>query len=144
MRSLGGRVFTFRTEPIDAAARSAYLRREVRNWAGFLAPRRLIELAVAFVILLVVASFLIGNLRPVPGDWVRGAICAGGITGLGFVLAWAIAWHVRRRYPRLIAGLPLACPACTYDLAGLEPAPDGCTVCPECGGAWRMLAPCGD
>jgi hypothetical protein len=28
------------------------------------------------------------------------------------------------------------CGACAFDLAGLEAAEDGCTVCPECGAAW--------
>ncbi len=30
------------------------------------------------------------------------------------------------------------CPACQYELTALEPEADGCTVCPECGGAWRL------
>jgi len=30
------------------------------------------------------------------------------------------------------------CPQCWYDLVGLEPEADGCTVCPECGTAWRL------
>lgn len=30
------------------------------------------------------------------------------------------------------------CPACAYRIAGVPPEPDGCTVCPECGAAWRM------
>ena len=31
------------------------------------------------------------------------------------------------------------CPACIYDLAGCPVAEeDGCTVCPECGAAWRL------
>ncbi len=31
------------------------------------------------------------------------------------------------------------CPSCAYPLEGLRPDPeDGCTVCPECGGAWRL------
>jgi hypothetical protein len=30
------------------------------------------------------------------------------------------------------------CAACGYDLHGLTPEPDGCTVCPECGAAWRL------
>lgn len=31
------------------------------------------------------------------------------------------------------------CPSCAYLLKGLPADPaDGCTVCPECGGAWRL------
>lgn len=30
------------------------------------------------------------------------------------------------------------CAACAFDLSGLAPEPDGCTVCPECGGAWDL------
>jgi hypothetical protein len=29
------------------------------------------------------------------------------------------------------------CASCAYDLGAVEPEPDGCTVCPECGAAWR-------
>lgn len=30
------------------------------------------------------------------------------------------------------------CPACQYSLVAIDPEQDGATVCPECGGAWRM------
>ena len=30
------------------------------------------------------------------------------------------------------------CGSCLYDLQGLDSEPDGCVVCPECGGAWRL------
>ena len=30
------------------------------------------------------------------------------------------------------------CGACLYELQGLIPESDGCVVCPECGGAWRL------
>jgi hypothetical protein len=30
------------------------------------------------------------------------------------------------------------CPSCSYPIATLPPAEDGCIVCPECGGAWRQ------
>jgi hypothetical protein len=29
------------------------------------------------------------------------------------------------------------CPACGYDIASARVEEDGCTVCPECGGAWK-------
>lgn len=30
------------------------------------------------------------------------------------------------------------CPACRYDMRGLESEEDACTLCPECGAAWDM------
>ncbi len=30
------------------------------------------------------------------------------------------------------------CASCGYDLSGLKAEEDGCTVCPECGAAWRL------
>jgi hypothetical protein len=30
------------------------------------------------------------------------------------------------------------CPSCTYRLFDIEEEADGCTVCPECGGAWKL------
>ena len=32
----------------------------------------------------------------------------------------------------------MQCLACNYELVGVPPEPDGCTVCPECGAAWRL------
>lgn len=44
----------------------------------------------------------------------------------------AIAHHVRIRIAR-----DRECPVCAYPLDGLEPEEDHCTVCAECGAAWR-------
>jgi hypothetical protein len=30
------------------------------------------------------------------------------------------------------------CPSCAHGIGKIPPAPDGCTVCPECAAAWRM------
>ncbi|MFI4898269.1 MAG: hypothetical protein ACIARR_10635 [Phycisphaerales bacterium JB059] len=32
------------------------------------------------------------------------------------------------------------CRGCAFELEGVEAEPDGCVVCPECGGAWRLAA----
>lgn len=43
--------------------------------------------------------------------------------------------------PRPIIGAMLRqwlCPACAYSLRTVPPADDGCRVCPECGGAWKI------
>jgi hypothetical protein len=47
---------------------------------------------------------------------------------------------LRTRAP-VIAAIELSnnrCPSCGYDLEAQGPQSDGCTVCPECGGAWQM------
>ena len=31
------------------------------------------------------------------------------------------------------------CASCRYDLAQIEVDADGCTVCPECGAAWKIV-----
>lgn len=50
---------------------------------------------------------------------------------------------LRQRGP-MIASLELShgrCPSCGYDLRPQPAHPDGCTVCPECGAAWRLGQP---
>jgi hypothetical protein len=66
------------------------------------------------------------------------------ITFLGLLAYGALAsaflggrWLFLRRGVRLLLRDRL-CPACGYRLSGIAPADDGCTVCPECGAAWRF------
>ncbi|MHC4970587.1 MAG: hypothetical protein ACYTF4_18500 [Planctomycetota bacterium] len=51
----------------------------------------------------------------------------------------------RAKYVSRVASVMLAhcrCPHCGYDLHGLgSDEADGCTVCPECGCAWRLARP---
>lgn len=30
------------------------------------------------------------------------------------------------------------CPSCGYSISEISPQDDGCTICPECGAAWRL------
>ena len=46
--------------------------------------------------------------------------------------------RLRRRLDTERAELPPACAACAYDLSGAPVEDDGCTVCSECGAAWRL------
>lgn len=61
--------------------------------------------------------------------------------GVGFT--WC-GWNLLTQFhgsPRKVGRVLLAhrrCVQCAYDLAGCKPDPDGCTVCPECGSAWRL------
>jgi hypothetical protein len=62
------------------------------------------------------------------------------IPGLWIISDFAVLSRYRPRYARARrrAALELGlCPWCYYRLNG-EADPDGLTVCPECGGAWRM------
>ena len=70
---------------------------------------------------------------------------AGAIAGVAACgLACIGILHLRLAELRSqLVGLPPVCLACTRDLTGVPPQDDGCTVCPECGAAWR-LAPKSD
>lgn len=90
------------------------------------------------------------------GLWIVGATVIGGLLlfskhwrfGIvgGAFFVWG-AWHVitgRSRLPERDAGARTEallavrrCPSCAYSLHG-GPESDGCTVCPECGAAWRL------
>lgn len=56
--------------------------------------------------------------------------------GGGIRAARMASRDIARQYVR--AGL---CPSCGYRLPDVPPDPDGCRVCPECGGAWRAPPP---
>lgn len=67
-------------------------------------------------------------------SWILGFLAIIGLLRLVWVLD-------RRRDLRerlQLQSLPHACLACGYELDGLSVEPDGCTVCPECGSAWRF------
>ena len=53
------------------------------------------------------------------------------------LLIYKVTWRspINGRDSLLTSGI---CPACAYWIAGVPPESDGCTVCPECGAAWRM------
>ncbi len=70
------------------------------------------------------------------------ALVAGSVllVALGpLILAVIVLNHLARlsvaREVRLVSAI---CPACAYSLTSSTPHDDGCTVCPECGGAWRL------
>jgi len=63
-------------------------------------------------------------------------VCVAALTAILIYRSLA-----RQKMTPFIVGAFLAerrCPACGYDLAGAAPADDGCTVCPECGAAWKL------
>ena len=79
-----------------------------------------------FGVLLVVTLSL--QLRT-PALWVLFA----GVVGL-YILFGAFPTRSLRPIMRSLG----ICWSCGYDIRALVPEHDGCTVCPECGAAWRL------
>lgn len=56
-------------------------------------------------------------------------------------LAWIVWWRTYRWLTTLgcLRALVSAgfCGSCGYSIAGISAQSDGCTICPECGAAWR-------
>lgn len=80
----------------------------------------------------------------VEGDRSGARICALGvfIFGVAFVVFampwWWVFWRTRWMPAALESRLSARrCAACRYSLPE-EPQADGCTVCPECGAAWKL------
>jgi|GEM_PF-2351175 len=48
-----------------------------------------------------------------------------------------VYWRSREHGMRAILRVG-RCPSCLYELDGVPTEADGCTVCPECGGAWGI------
>jgi hypothetical protein len=94
----------------------------------------------------VVALYVVFLTNTAEKKFSSGAVIAGiaAIVALGWVIPnfmlwwqfWKIEWLPDviewRRSHRL-------CGACRYPLTN-APDPDGCTVCPECGAAWKLAA----
>jgi len=73
-----------------------------------------------------------------PFQFLGGCIALPKAAVLGFATASCIEPY---KQGKLQAFLHLGlCPTCDAPLKGYVPDPDGCTVCPECGAAWRLPA----
>jgi len=79
-------------------------------------------------------------------QWIRPVITSRVVEALAFLVPFFAAVYCLRGIDRRgkaarvrVALLKIGrCPSCGYALAGVEAEPDGCRVCPECGGAWRV------
>lgn len=73
----------------------------------------------------------------VPGPPMLRAIIMGVAPFLLLpLLMYAVIRGARHRICRIIVRHG-HCASCGYSLREIDAAPDGCTVCPECGSAWR-------
>lgn len=98
--------------------------------------RQRVIFAVIFASLLLQAVRLVSS--PIPVMVTNLALAVAFTAFVWFLVLpavrhrlWSRDWKARYK----AAG---HCPACQYDLRGLEAEADGCTICPECGGAWAM------
>jgi hypothetical protein len=64
----------------------------------------------------------------------------GGMIGVFplYLVTWVAAQLIHVPVAIRICVKNGICSACGYSIKGLEPQDDGCTVCPECGAAWRF------
>lgn len=97
----------------------------------------------------VLVGLFIGGATYLLGDLVLGPLDRRGVVVAAMLAAAATgyaAFRLSAKPPLFEAVAQLLsdcrlCVVCGYDLAGLKPQADGCTVCPECGGAWRLRSP---
>jgi hypothetical protein len=111
--------------------------------ATLTSPRYLFGAALVFVLLTVPAPWLalhswrteVSEVNRILFDAAVGAFAA-----LGFLIAWRMERAFIRRQLPIEMLRERRCPSCGYHLTGVLPADDECTVCPECGAAWRCDA----
>lgn len=109
------------------------LRREVRSANGpmrFFAGSLLIAVGV-------LQFFVYLTTQPTPG-WSKYNML---IFGAVFLYFGMVQFRNLGDKPYMVARalrLRHRCGTCAYDLSGCTPELDGCTICPECGSAWRI------
>lgn len=96
--------------------------------------------ALAGLVVIVIAVF---NMLTKPGvGWFVGVMVIASCIMLGISITHPR--RMRRQIIKLRSELKRTlsetrlCPGCRYDLYSVAIADDGCTICPECGGAWRV------
>ncbi len=108
--------------------------------------RRMLVLRATFVVIMVTICMANVFLDQVCRPLNLGVVIQGGLRGLsllpvilGFI--WLSRSSARLQLMAMIDTLlrQRRCPRCGYDLRELPVSdPDGCIICPECGGAWRL------
>lgn len=112
-------------------------RAAIRNVSAGIAARVItgVLLGVIFAVVMYVATLrLIG-----PADH-RAAWSLGILMGLAAAFGGFCLGRPRPRFEngREMLSRCQLCVVCAYDLRRTRPSEDGCVVCAECGGAWRL------
>ena len=116
------------------------LQREVerREWAH----RRFFGLKNTTVVVIGITPVLLSALvilflHDSGSDAIRNSATGVSVAGMAVISAVGIAGR-----PKSVVVAVLLehrrCPACMYDLTGCPIGEDACTMCPECGAAWRL------
>lgn len=103
-----------------------------RLWSGQTAAHGLV---VLFVLPFVITAVVIAINQPY-GVLILLATLGPPLILLGIVIATGRLDPRREEFETVKAAR--GCPACLYSLEGCREEADGCTICPECGAAWRM------
>lgn len=88
---------------------------------------------------LVLMGYIAGGGSPFERQtWVAFPVIIVTFVGTATIVAW---WRANWSDGRTAKSSCLAaciCPSCGYQLTEIPRQADGCTVCPECGAAWRL------
>lgn len=133
----------------DPRIRAVVMRRSVAEaWiTSRTPPHQAINVIFAVVAAVVLAAFWYTAFTGGPprgGAWVLVAIGAIALLGFGPGIKLFMRPHARARRQSVLEdlrNLPPHCAGCWYPLNDVPTASDGCTVCPECGAAWRLTTP---
>jgi hypothetical protein len=88
---------------------------------------------------LMVALIVVALLLHVSREQIRPASGALWLVlYVGMFVVFQLRVSPKIRQAQVVEGLERGvCPVCLSALGAAQPAPDGCSVCPKCGAAWR-------
>lgn len=103
-------------------------------------------LAIVFVLVMISGSFAgtvfgdTSKFQVLPTIYILLILLATGYLVRLIINLIVTPWQRRKAHQMMqdLKELPAQCAGCWYPLAD-QTEEDGCTVCPECGGAWRVL-----
>jgi hypothetical protein len=114
-----------------SAAARARVQRALRQYQSLRLPRRSAQIVMLILLILGVGLVMSAfGLNPAYAEFVAVAFLV--------VVSIGISLNVRRRHLDAAMRAAGICPACGYELKGLPMESKGFTLCPECGGAWRL------
>jgi len=93
---------------------------------------------IAMLICLGLAIAMVLVIRSGPRTWLTDVTLLALFASMWGVWLAQRAWNRRRGMFIAAAMVRGLCPACGYDLREIDPEEDGCSVCPECAGAWKI------